>query len=543
MTPRIRLEGLTARYPGFALGPVTLELAAGECLAVLGESGSGKSTLARAAVQLLEPSAAPGGRVWLDGQDLTALPPKELADWRMARFSICFQNSHGWLNPSLTLGQHLEELLARRYPRAERAGRAAVLAGEVGLEVADLGLLPRQASGGMVQKTLLALALALDPAFVVLDEPTGALDEVSRRQVLEVIRRRAAAGTAFLVVTHDVTVARQLCARTCVLYGGRVMELAPTSELLTDPRHPYSRGLIRSFPELYPQRDLWGIRPGPGPREGECPFRGRCTQCTADCDRGVPELADIGPGRQVACWRGGIAAALTARDITKQFDGKPVLTGANLRLDCGETVALVGPSGIGKSTLAAILAGFLAPDSGRVLVNGEPADYNKLHRTPGGVQLLWQDSFAALNPRFTVERAVAEPGILAKLWSTPQQQRERVVQLLEQVGLDPTPELLARPTANLSGGQAQRVAMARALVLNPAVLVADEPTAQLDASGRANLLRLLKGMQNAAGCAMLVVTHDPHAARKIADRVLLLKAGRLEAVDPDRIEQELEDAQ
>ena len=138
---------------------------------------------------------------------------------------------------------------------------------------------------------------------------------------------------------------------------------------------------------------------------------------------------------------------------------------------------------------------------------------------------------------------MAEPGILAKLWSTPQQQRERVVQLLEQVGLDPTPELLARPTANLSGGQAQRVAMARALVLNPAVLVADEPTAQLDASGRANLLRLLKGMQNAAGCAMLVVTHDPHAARKIADRVLLLKAGRLEAVDPDRIEQELEDAQ
>ena len=245
----------------------------------------------------------------------------------------------------------------------------------------------------------------------------------------------------------------------------------------------------------------------------------------------------------MACWRGGIAAALTARDITKQFDGKPVLTGANLRLDCGETVALVGPSGIGKSTLAAILAGFLAPDSGRVLVNGEPADYNKLHRTPGGVQLLWQDSFAALNPRFTVERAVAEPGILAKLWSTPQQQRERVVQLLEQVGLDPTPELLARPTANLSGGQAQRVAMARALVLNPAVLVADEPTAQLDASGRANLLRLLKGMQNAAGCALLVVTHDPHAARKIADRVLLLKAGRLETVDPDRIEQELEDAQ
>ena len=142
---------------------------------------------------------------------------------------------------------------------------------------------------------------------MVLDEPTGALDEVSRRQVLEVIRRRAAAGTAFLVVTHDVTVARQLCARTCVLYGGRVMELAPTSELLTDPRHPYSRGLIRSFPELYPQRDLWGIRPGPGPREGECPFRGRCTQCTADCDLGVPDWPISGRGRQVACWRGGIA--------------------------------------------------------------------------------------------------------------------------------------------------------------------------------------------------------------------------------------------
>ena len=543
MTPRVRLEGLTARYPGFCLGPVSLELAAGECLAVVGESGSGKSTLARAAVRLLDKDAAPGGRVWLDGQDLTALPPKELADWRMARFSIGFQNAHGWLNPSLTLGQHLEELLARRYPRAERAGRAALLAGEVGLEVRDLGLLPRQASGGMVQKTLLALALALDPDFVVLDEPTGALDEVSRRRVLELIRRRAAAGTAFLLVTHDVTVARALCARSCVLYGGRVMELAPTAELLADPRHPYSRGLIRSFPELYPQRDLWGIRPGPGPREGECPFRGRCTQCVPACAAGVPELAEIGPGRQVACVRGGIAAALTAQDIAKQFDGKPVLTGANLRLDCGETVALVGPSGIGKSTLAAILAGFLPPDSGRVLVNGEAADFARLHRAPGGVQLLWQDSFAALNPRFTVERAVAEPGVLAKLWTSPDQQHERVVQLLRQVGLDPTPQLLARPTGALSGGQAQRVAMARALVLRPAVLVADEPTAQLDASGRANLLRLLKGMQNAEGCALLVVTHDPHAARKIADRVLLLKHGRLQPVDPDKIEQELEDAQ
>ncbi len=543
MTPRVRLEGLTARYPGFSLGPVSLELAAGECLAVLGESGSGKSTLARAAVRLLEPAAVPGGRVWLDGRDLTALPPKELADWRMARFSIGFQNAHGWLNPSLTLGQHLEELLARRYPRAQRAGRAALLAGEVGLEVGDLGLLPRQASGGMVQKTLLALALALDPGFVVLDEPTGALDEVSRRRVLELIRRRAAAGTAFLIVTHDVTVARALCARSCVLYGGRVMELAPTTELLADPRHPYSRGLIRSFPELYPQRDLWGIRPGPGPREGECPFRGRCTQCVPECAAGVPELTGIGPGRQVACVRGGIAAALTARDIAKRFDGRPVLAGASLRLDCGETVALVGPSGVGKSTLAAVLAGFLAPDAGRVLVNGEAADYARLHRTPGGVQLLWQDSFAALDPRFTVERAVAEPGVLAKLWATPDQQHERVVQLLQQVGLDPTPELLARPTGALSGGQAQRVAMARALVLRPAVLVADEPTAQLDASGRANLLRLLKGLQNAEGCALLMVTHDPHAARKIADRVLLLKHGRLEPVDLDRIEQELEDAQ
>lgn len=541
MSEVLQVNGLCVRWPSFALREVSFRLAEGECLAVLGESGSGKTTLARALACVPGPGAQVEGQVVLAGQELLAMPEAKRRALRMEQFSICFQNSAGWLNPSATLYAQLAEVLARRWPKKEQPARAAALMERVGLAAGDLARLPRELSGGMAQKFMLAMALALSPRLVILDEPTSALDVAAREELVALVRAQAQKGTAFVVVTHDVAVARALCARTLVLYGGRVVEEGPTEQVVARALHPYARGLMRSFAELHPCRDLWGIRPlpeGVQPPQGGCPFYGRCTQSLPACAAGAPALAQAGPGRRVACHRGGVVQALAARGVGKRYGSQTVLRGVDVEVDAGEVVAVVGRSGVGKTTLCGILSGFLPPDEGQVTFGGAPADFARLQKSVGGVQLVCQDSAAALDPRFTVERAVAEPGWLAGLWPGGQGRAGAVQSALRLVGLPVDEGFLARPTGSLSGGQQQRVALARALTMRPALLVADEPTAQLDASSKANVLRMLKGLQNSQGCAMLVVTHDIEAARKIADRIYLLKDAKAAQVSAWGLEEQ-----
>ena len=365
------------------------------------------------------------------------------------------------------------------------------------------------------------MAAALRPPLLLLDEPTSALDENAREDFLRFVDKLHAQGIATVTVTHDVTVARRAADRTLVLYGGQLVEEGGTQQLLESPRHPYTRGLLASFPELYPLRDLWGIRPAKGPEGKGCVFCARCTQSVPACAERQPPLVKMQDGRKLACHRGGVVCRMRLRGIHKALGGQPVLRDAALELYAGETVALTGPAGSGKSTLCAVAAGFLAPDAGTIEFEGESGRMDR----PGGMQLVAQDSAAAVNPRFTVLRAAAEPGLLAGLYHGEQEAREAVCRALEMVGLPAGEAFLQRRAGELSGGQLQRLALARALTMQPAVLIADEPTAMLDASSRANVLRMLKGVQNAAGCAMLVVTHDRAAAEKIADRVLAMQNG------------------
>lgn len=294
----LRVQDLSVQYPGFVLHPLSFELQAGEILSVIGESGSGKTTLARAITCLLGESATVSGRVELEGTELLGMPERARKKLRMTRFSIALQSDAQLLNPTMTLRGHLREILDRSIPRQEQEMAMAALLEQTGLAREELDRYPRALSGGMIQKFLLACAVALKPKLVVLDEPTSSLDCVSTEEFTALIRRlNQTEGIAFLVITHDMRLAARLSRRTLVLYEGHVMEAGETKGLLEEPRHPYTRGLLQASISLNLAKDIWGI---PMARQSSgrhcCPFYGRCTQAIAQCALSAPALEPDGNG-------------------------------------------------------------------------------------------------------------------------------------------------------------------------------------------------------------------------------------------------------
>lgn len=535
----LQVNNLRVRYPDFELHPLSLTLEEGEILSVIGESGSGKTTLARGISCLLGPEAEVEGQVLLEGEDLTAMPEKQRKKLRMERFSVAFQSSRQYLNPTMPLNIQLREILDRQVPRKDQPERMAALMESVGLSREDLHRYPRELSGGMVQKFLLACAIALKPKLVILDEPTSSLDRRSSEEfasLIETVNRENR--IAFLMITHDMAIAARLSSRMLVLYEGHVMEEGRTPEIMAEPRHPYTRGLMNSSIPLNIAKDIWGIPQREESRDRHCcPFCSRCTQGVELCRQEPPRLEVQSDGRQVACHRGGIVTVLEGRHIARSFGRQQVLKDCSLRVLSGETIALVGPSGVGKTTLARILSGFDPGDyRGTVLFSGEKADFTALHKARGGVQMVFQDSESALNPRMTVLEAVSEPLLL---WGAQEEERIRASrEALKDVGL---PELRDQKIRTLSGGQKQRIALARALTMEPELLIADEPTAMLDPSSCANVLRLLKTLQNQRGLSMLIITHDLDSAAKISDSIYLLREGSLRKLRPsDFIRNELD---
>lgn len=527
-----KVNNLSVRYSDFTLKPVSFQLDQGEILAVIGESGSGKTTLAKAVTCLLDGEASVSGTVTLGQWELTALPERELRKLRMSEFAIAFQNSAQFLNPTMTLRKHLEEILDRKCPRSQQNVIMRALMEEVGLEEGDLNRYPRELSGGMAQKFLLASAVALRPKLVLLDEPTSSLDAASGEEFVELIRRlNSEYQIAFLVITHDMKLASRLSNRILVLYEGQVMETGNTAQVLDQPRHPYTRGLLGASINLNIAKDIWGIPVGlKSPKPGACPFYDRCTQSVDVCAKCAPELRTQVDGRGIACHRGGIVKILEGRGITKSYGTHRVLTDCCLDVYSGEVVALVGKSGVGKTTLARILSGFDAEDyEGEVCFEGENADFERLHKSKQGVQMVFQDSEASLNPHMTVFDAVSEPLLLYK--AAEPEITGAVEKALADVGL-PSGDFLRKKIRTLSGGEKQRVSIARALTMEPKLLIADEPTSMLDPSSCANVLRMLKAMQNIRGFAMLIITHDLGSAAKISDNIYLLKNEKLTRVKP-----------
>lgn len=582
-SPILEVEGLTVRRSDGAalLEDVSLTVNEGEILGLVGESSAGKSMIGNAVAGLLPAGVVrTGGRIALEGREIQNLRPEEIRRIRGPEIGMILQDPLGSLNPLLTVGEHFRETFAAhgvRLTQPELRARSAALLREAGLPEPEkrLGQYPHELSGGLRQRVVIALAVALDPILLVADEPTTALDVSVQAQITALLRRLAKErGCAVLLITHDMGVIAETTDRTAVLYSGRVVEEGDTESLMKTPQHPYTKGLMGSIPDTE-SSSLWleqidGVMPDPAKRPSGCPFHPRCRAAQKRCETERPELADCG-GSSAACWlaadngrsvpdsvvrfhpplkrswktleAGRLEALGTAPEILRVEDVRKIFTlrragfierlagrrddvtvavdGVTLSVRRGETVALVGESGCGKSTFARIAAGLLAPDGGKVTVNGK--DVKVLGA--GHVNMIFQDPYASLNPRMSVAAIWEEPLKSLRPEMGAPERRAKLRELARLVGLPE--EALEKYPHEFSGGQRQRISIARAVAAGPDLLICDEPTSALDVSVQAQVLNLLKTLQLERGLSMLFISHNLGVVRHIADTVGVMYRGQI----------------
>ncbi|MBD0688229.1 ABC transporter ATP-binding protein [Streptomyces sp. CBMA123] len=497
MSTVLEVRDLTVEFERTrAVDRVGFELAAGDTVGVVGESGSGKSTTALALLRML-PSGGriAAGSVLLDGQDLAALPEDALRALRGRRIAMVFQDPMSSLNPVLTIGRHLDEALRAHtvHDRAARRERALELLDLVGIPEAAERLRdhPHQFSGGQRQRIMIALALANEPDVLVADEPTTALDPTVQRQILRLLARiNETTGTALVVISHDLGVIAQTCRRILVMRHGRVVEHGPTEDILTEPRHPYTRQLVAAVPRL---------------------------------DAPSTAAANSSPGEEPVLTISGLRKTYgTRRRRTAALDG------VDLVLHPGETLGLVGESGSGKSTLAQALVQVHTPTGGNIRFRGQ--DLRAAGRAARReIQMVFQDPYSSLNPRMTVGQIIAEPLIAHRIGDRASR-AARVAELLRRVGLDP--DTADRHPRAFSGGQRQRIGIARALAPEPSVLICDEPVSALDVSIQAQVVELLAELQRDLGLAVLFIAHDLAVVRQVSHRIAVMRRGRIVETGP-----------
>ncbi|MET8883540.1 ABC transporter ATP-binding protein [Streptomyces rubiginosohelvolus] len=551
--------------PLHAVRGLSFTLRRGETLAVVGESGSGKSTTALALTRMLPGTGRIAtGSVLLDGQDLAAATDEELRAVRGARIGMIFQDPMTALNPVLTVGRHLDEVLRAhgRRDRAARRTRAVDLLDRVGIPEPHRRIddHPHQFSGGQRQRILIAMALAGEPDILLADEPTTALDATVQEQILTLLADlNRETGTALVLITHNMGVVARSCDRVLVMYGGTVVEDGPTAEVLTRPRHPYTAGLLAAVPRLSAPSGtrLTGI-PGSPPDlallgDG-CAFAARCTLVEDRCRTGTTPLVELTDGVRAACLPAAGrteplpapppparidrpapgAVVLEAEGLVKTYRRRGVrgagftaLDRVSLTLAEGETLGIVGESGSGKSTLARVLAHAHPSDGGTLRLRGEDVtrpSRRALHKVRRQVQMVFQDPYASLNPRMTVGQIVAEPLIAFGLGDRDER-AARVAELLTLAGLDPA--VADRHPRSFSGGQRQRIGIARALAPDPSVLICDEPVSALDVSVQAQIVGLLTDLQRDLGLALVFIAHDLAVVRQVSHRIAVMHQGRI----------------
>lgn len=517
-----------------AVHNVSFSVEKGESIGIIGESGSGKSTLALSIMGLLNNNVEIKGSIHYKGQNILKLTEKDLQSIRWGKIAIVFQNSLDVLNPVITVGYQLVEAIIRHTTLNKKGAieKAKTLLSMVGLEDSWFDAYAHQLSGGMRQRVLIAMALSCDPEILIADEPTMALDSVTKEEIVELIKNlQKEKQFSLIVISHELPVIASLADRAMVMYLGNVMETGKTKNVLTNPMHPYTRGLIYSSPVLNPIRDMWGIS---GEvyieKENQCPFYSRCNQRIDDCLKNNPQLQNVSQSRKVSCIRGGIVTILKADKINKRYSIKNreinACSHCDVHIRSGEVVALIGETGSGKTSLAQILGGIITADEGQVMFEGREVAGNSETKKKNGIQIVFQDPLSATNEHFTIGKIVQEPLDIIKS-GTKEERVEEVKLALSKVQLPYDDAFLNRKGHTLSGGQRQRVAIARALVMNPKLMIADEISSMLDPSNAANMLRLLKGLQNTQGFSMLYITHDIALAEKISDKVYVMKNGRI----------------
>jgi peptide/nickel transport system ATP-binding protein len=518
-----------------AVDGISFEIEEREILGIVGESGSGKTTVALGIMGLLPENTAVSGEILYRNEVISSLPEPEMDRFRWKDIAIVFQNGLEVMNPVLKVGVQVTEPMIKHLDISPEKARSkcADLFRTVGLDPKWMDSYPHQLSGGMRQRVLLAMALSCDPKLLVLDEVTSALDAFTRKEIRDLLVDLQKNGYTMLVISHDITFVSSVASRIAVMYSGKVIETGPVRDILVSPLHPYTRGLVHSTPDIFVYKDLWGI-PGDVPSGDEfegCPFSPRCTQRIDICNKTSPVLVPAGEGREIACHRGGIAGLLAAKNLNFSYrlpDGEylQAVNNVNLEVMEGEVLAIVGQTGSGKSTLAHILADVIRPECGDVLFMGGNVFGGNYGSRFNGIQIVFQDPFSSTSSRFTVLDTIKEPLYINKIGSNGDR-LQMVKSALELVRLPSNDNFLRKYCGELSGGQRQRVALARAMVMEPKLLIADEITSALDVSTSANILRLLKGLQNRRGFAMVYISHDLSLTLKIADRIAVMNSGKI----------------
>lgn len=534
---------------------ISFELNEGEILGLVGESGSGKSTIgaallghARAGAQITQ------GRIRIgDIDNVLALDKRALRHIRGTLVSHVPQDPATSLNPLRRIERHLQELLQEHKPdwnASLREARIIEVFKDVGLPTSRefLRRFPHQLSGGQQQRVQLALAFILRPKVIVMDEPTTALDVTTQSLVLKTVKNLCRSyGVSAVYVSHDLGVVQELADKVIVLYSGRVQEYASLDNIFANPRHPYTQGLIAAAPSVNQRRALSAIpgqAPAPSKRPTGCAFAPRCPLRSEACQH-QPALESLGKQHRAACWnlhQGPAFAAIPATANTQIiepnesllridslnvfYDLTQVVFDASFQINKGECVALVGESGSGKTTISRTIAGVGDQVNGTISYSGKPLPFAARLRDENArrqIQFIFQNPYRSLNPRHTIATLITTP--LKHFYNISHAQAlVRAAAVLERVSL-PADLLNAYPR-ELSGGERQRVAIARALACEPSLLICDEITSALDVSVQANILNLLRDLQQ-SGLSLLFVTHDLGVVRNIASRVVVLYQGKI----------------
>jgi peptide/nickel transport system ATP-binding protein len=558
--PVLDVEGLRIEVEGRGVDivdDIAFHIAAGEVLGLIGESGSGKTTVGLAVLGHTRRGAMiVRGQVRVDGRNVLEQPVAALRAMRGKTVSYVPQDPGAALNPALRIGVQLEEtLVAHGYGASgqERHTRLVEMLDEVLLPHDPLFLrrYPHQLSGGQQQRVGLAMAFACRPRVIVLDEPTTGLDVTTQAHVLQTVRNLCRVhGVAALYVSHDLGVVATLADRVAVMYAGRLVEIGAVRVLFQASAHPYTRRLIEAIPEISGRHALEGIpgtAPRPGHRPSGCFFAPRCAYAAAECVQEFPPVVQVSEAHQVRCLRHVTVLAEAARgrrpagaqepsssDVLLDIRGlnaahgdRPAVFDINLAVRPQQCVALVGQSGSGKTTLARCIAGLHRNFTGQIALRGRPLPPGARARdreTRRQIQYIFQSPYSSLNPRKTVGQIVAQP--LQLFFDHDRQHtHRRIVQALERVSISPS--VIDRYPHELSGGERQRVAIGRALVAEPTLLVCDEITSALDVSVQAAIVDLIAELQREMHLGLLFVTHNLALIRTIAEQVAVMREGRI----------------
>ena len=471
------------------------DLASGDMLALVGESGSGKTMAARSVLGLLPPPLmiAPDSRIVFGGQDLTGLKDNAMRRIRGGEIGMVFQEPMVSLNPSMTIGEQMAEglRLHRRLSRGEIRDRSVAMLERIRIQDPRkcLAAYPHEFSGGMRQRIMLASVMLLKPRLLIADEPTTALDTLVQRDILDLMTELTREnGTAVLLISHDLGMVAHYVRNVVVMRSGRAVEQGLSAEVLSNPRHDYTRRLVDALPA-----------------------RSAGVERTANKTAPLLELEGIVvdyPGRS---------------RLFRKTEAKRAVHGVDLSIRSGETLALVGASGSGKTTLGRAIVGLVQPTAGTIAFRGDRIGHKRAEVTRD-MQMIFQDPYSSLDPRQRVGDIVAEP-LLLESGMDGRQRTARAEEVFDEVGL--ARDFMRRLPHQLSGGQRQRVAIARAIVRRPALVVADEPVSALDMTVQKQILLLIRKLQEHYGFACLFVSHDLGAVEQVADRVAVMQDGRI----------------